>query len=85
MSKINNKLSKISFGNKALLMKSNKAACYHCLKIMDVIEIVSFIKEKSGKETAVCPYCGIDSILPDQGKSLPTDEELKAYSKEMFW
>lgn len=38
--------------------------CYYCMKVYDGGEVVTFIDD--GK-TAVCPYCGVDAVLPNQG------------------
>ena len=48
--------------NQPLIDTSEKCYCFHCKAVMDRGEIESYIDE--GK-TALCPKCGIDSIIPD--------------------
>jgi len=48
--------------NKKYILNSKKCGCFYCEKIFEPKEIISWIDE--GK-TAECPYCGIDSVLPD--------------------
>ena len=43
------------------LLKDKKCGCFYCLEIFDPKEIKEWIADVSG--TAVCPYCGIDSIV----------------------
>ena len=43
------------------LLKDKKCGCFYCLDIFDPKEIKGWIAYVSG--TAVCPYCGIDSIV----------------------
>ena len=49
-------------GNKEYLEKVNKCGCFYCLKVFNPKEIKAWC---NGGETAVCPYCGIDSIIYD--------------------
>ena len=53
-------LHKQSFSNKASLKKGNKCGCFHCQKIFNTDEISDWV---NNDETAMCPYCGIDSVL----------------------
>ncbi|MDO5978945.1 cytoplasmic protein [Flavivirga spongiicola] len=54
--------SKYSIYNMSELEKTNKAGCYHCKSTFDTSEILETTDD--GK-TAMCPKCGIDSVLPD--------------------
>ena len=47
--------------NKELIEKSDRCYCFHCKSIMESREIERYLEEK----TALCPKCGIDSIIPD--------------------
>jgi NAD-dependent SIR2 family protein deacetylase len=44
------------------MLESDLAGCFHCKEVFSTKEINEWIKEKIG-ETAVCPKCGIDSVL----------------------
>lgn len=48
--------------NRKALEKSAKAGCYFCLKVYPARKVVTFL---DSEETGLCPYCGIDSVLPD--------------------
>lgn len=42
---------------------STLCGCFYCLKTFSPAEILEWIEEPFGDETAICPYCGIDSVL----------------------
>ncbi len=54
-----------SINNEKELKYSNKCGCFYCLRIYNPNEIKEWIEEKSGAKTALCPYCGIDSIIAE--------------------
>lgn len=51
---------KKTYKNKDQIVNSNSCGCYNCTKIFAPGEIVAYI---DNGHTAVCPYCGIDSVL----------------------
>ena len=56
------KLHAYSYNNKEKIMHSSKCYCFYCKKEMEAKEINKYIDNDS---TALCPYCEIDSIIPD--------------------
>jgi hypothetical protein len=48
--------------NKSALKHDDLCGCFYCLKIFNPNEISEWIDDDFGK-TAMCPYCGIDSII----------------------
>ena len=52
---------KYCINNRSQLEKDTKCGCFYCLKIFDPIEITEWLEYETG--TALCPYCGIDSII----------------------
>jgi hypothetical protein len=40
---------------------TDRCSCYHCLAEFDVEEIKEWTDQG---ETAICPHCNIDSVLP---------------------
>ena len=52
---------KFSSGHKNELLKEDVCGCFYCLKIFKPSEIAVWINDKG--YTAMCPYCGIDSII----------------------
>ena len=56
------KLHSYSSHNRDLIKKSKKCYCFNCMHIMNSSEIEIYI---DGEQTALCPECSIDSIIPD--------------------
>ncbi len=71
---------KIAMHNKSKLSFVNECVCYYCLKIYNTSEI----KEWTDKDdTAICPYCGVDAILPINNEE---DKNLEVLSKiHKYW
>lgn len=63
------------------LRKSNKAGCYQCISTFDPAEISDTIDD--GK-TAMCPKCGIDSILPESSPFKLDKQSLTKLNKYWF-
>lgn len=53
---------KESENNSLSLLKSDKAYCFMCQKEMDAREIKHY-KSSNGKETSLCPHCGLPTII----------------------
>jgi len=71
-------LHNLSFKNKKLFKKYNEVSCFFCLKDSLVISI----KEWTDKgQTALCPKCNIDSLIP---KGIATNEELNELGNLAF-
>ncbi len=54
---------------------------FFCLETFETSEIKEYI---DNNETALCPYCGIDSLVCFEDSSLPTKEELEEWFKHSF-
>lgn len=52
---------KFSINHKRELKNDVKCGCFYCLEIFNPKEITNWIADTSG--TAICPYCGVDSII----------------------
>ncbi len=62
-----------SISNKQSVLTSHKCGCFFCKKIFDSNLISEhYINDKNG-ETVICPFCGVDSILPDNKVDLSTE------------
>ena len=48
--------------NKQLIENANKCYCFHCMGIFESREISSYVE---GEQTALCPTCHIDTVIPD--------------------
>ncbi len=71
-----------SSNNKATLEKDTKCGCFYCLKIFNPCEITEWISDTHG--TAVCPYCGVDSVIGESSNYPITTEFLKAMQEHWF-
>ena len=52
------------------ILKSSKCGCFYCLSIFPSHEITEWIDEpadcpRGPGKTAICPHCGVDSVLQD--------------------
>lgn len=54
-------IQKLSTESKEKLKKSKIVGCYSCTSIFDYNEIDEFVNFGG---TALCPYCGIDAVVP---------------------
>ena len=52
---------KLAMHNKALLEKVSECVCYYCCKVYQPSEIKEWVDKN---DTALCPHCGIDAVLP---------------------
>lgn len=52
---------KFCVNNKKELQNDKKCGCFYCLKIFEPTEITRWLNEGNG--TALCPYCGTDSVI----------------------
>ena len=67
--------------NEQALKASQKAACYHCQAIYDANEVTDFL---ATERTALCPKCGIDSVIPSNSPIELTPENLKILNQYWF-
>jgi hypothetical protein len=73
-----------SWKARSRLEKVATCGCYYCLRTYSPKEIREWV---DGQETALCPKCGIDSVVPYESSD-GTDAEfalkLKQWNKESF-
>lgn len=50
--------------NKKYLDHTETCGCFYCQKIFSPADITFWLSEFGG-QTAICPYCSIDSVIPD--------------------
>lgn len=80
--------SKCGWHEKSII-ESKFCGCFHCLSIFKPTEIVEWITEnkdypRGPGKTAVCPICGIDSVLPDDIELEITKEFLEKMQDIFF-
>ncbi|MBR6783276.1 MAG: cytoplasmic protein [Clostridia bacterium] len=72
---------RFSINHKKDLSNDKKCGCFYCLNIFVPSEIRVWIKDSEG--TALCPYCGVDSVIGEYSGYPITAEFLSEMKK--FW
>lgn len=75
------KACELSFKNREMVEKSAKCGCYNCCKIYDAKLVWEYVDDG---ETALCPMCYIDSVLPDTCGVKLDGEMLKKLQEKWF-
>lgn len=70
------------WNNKPQLLKDNICGCFYCLNIFNSNEIIEWI-ESDNPPTALCPFCGIDSVIGESSGFPITKEFLK--EMQQYW
>ena len=76
------KAHEFSSDHKEQILKDEKCGCFFCLRIFNPNEIVDWIEDEKG--TAICPYCGIDSVIGESSGYPITKEFLKKMKEYYF-
>jgi uncharacterized Zn finger protein len=67
------RIHSISSDNKALIGESEQCGCFYCGRIFPSTDVKQYVR-KSRKDpqptTALCPHCGIDSVVSDNAVEL---------------
>ena len=72
--------------HKDALLHDKKCGCFDCLAIFDPKEITEWVDEDDPSDkygTAICPYCGIDSII-GESSGFPITKEFLQKMKD-YW
>jgi len=74
-----------SIFNSEAIRQAKTCGCYSCGKIFTSDEVKNFIYEfTSPHKTALCPYCGIDAVLPQSDEYDLTQELLDNLNEKYF-
>ncbi|MGL9749149.1 cytoplasmic protein [Enterococcus sp. DIV0170] len=84
MEEIYRNAHKYCTGNRKLLKKSGLCGCFYCGALFEYEKIDSWIQDASG-DTAECPNCGIDSVLPKSDQYTLSEEFLEKMREVWFW
>lgn len=71
---------KHSFNNRVEVEQSEICGCFYCLKTFSSKEVNKWV---NGDSTAICPKCGIDSVLGNEANFDLTPQFLKSMNR--FW
>ena len=75
---------KHSINHKDELLASDLCGCFYCLHLYPPTEIEVWIEEAGGGETALCPHCGIDSVIGSTSSFPVTQAFLKSMNRHWF-
>ena len=77
-------LHQFSSYNRKEILQSKTCGCFCCLRQFNIDKITKWIDEDEDGvgQSALCPFCEVDAILPD--KSVDISSELLAKMKE-YW
>ena len=71
-----------SINHKPELERDKVCGCFYCCKIFNPNKIEEWIEDSRG--TALCPYCGIDSVIGESSGFPITEEFLKEINERWF-
>ena len=67
--------------NKSIILVSDMAACYCCMQYFKAAEVNEFVDD--GDVTALCPHCGVDTVLGD-ATGLPIQDKEYLHAIHQF-
>lgn len=70
--------------HRASIERSDVCGCFYCLATYAPAAIVEWIDEPGGGQTAMCPACGIDSVVGSASGAPITDTFLRAMHVRWF-
>ena len=74
---------KQSYANKNRIRSAKVCGCFCCMKMFAPDLVVDWSLD-TPDETAICPYCGIDSVIGDNEGFPLTETFLKTMYEEWF-
>ena len=77
---------KHSIFNRTEIVQSKLCGCFYCLQIFKPDEVIAWTDEEDPRGlTALCPHCGIDSVIGDRsGFPAGNEDFLKAMYRRYF-
>jgi hypothetical protein len=64
----------IAMRNKKQVETSHNVGCYYCLQIFPATDVQEYTDNGN---TAICPHCHVDSIIPEKAVQTLTESTLK--------
>lgn len=74
---------KASFQNEQVMNESTMCGCFFCCRVYPVAEVVNWRPDREGL-TAICPYCWVDSVIPNASGWPLTDKFLAKMRRRWF-
>ena len=73
---------KFSINHMPELKNDSSCGCFYCMSIFSPNEIDEWVEDKHA--TALCPYCGIDSVIGESSGYPITTEFMKRMNEYWF-
>lgn len=70
-------------GNESSIVSAERCGCFHCGEVFQAAEINEWIGDRTGR-TAICPRCGVDSVLPGTRPEFLDPAFLAAMNRRWF-
>lgn len=70
--------------NMEQLKKDKKCGCFYCLKIFSPQEIENWLISENENNSAICPYCCVDSVISESSGYPITEDFLSKMKKYWF-
>ncbi len=70
-----------SWFHRELLMQDSVSGCYYCKRIFSPSEITEWTDDGN---TAICPYCGVDSVIGESSGLPITTDVLEEMHRRWF-
>ena len=67
--------------NSEEIKRSKMCGCFYCLSVFKSEEVVTFLEKE---KTALCPKCGVDSVIGDGCGCVISKSLLEQMNKEWF-
>lgn len=75
----------LSVDNKMMLKSANLCACFYCGTVFNYSDIKNWISGLTDEsDTALCPYCQIDSVIPKDDRYRLTPDFLNYMYQRWF-
>lgn len=69
-----------AFHNRGLLRVSGRAGCFHCVTLFMPGEVGQW----ADADTALCPECGVDAVIPSKAGFPMTVEFIEAMRRHFY-
>lgn len=73
---------KLSLRNRASIASAGGAVCYFCFHRCAPADIEEYVDDDA--QTALCPRCSLDALLPENPQAPYAQETLKATAERWF-
>ena len=71
--------------NRTIIQNSKTCGCFYCLSIFPAEEVQDWTDDMMEEPTALCPNCGIDSVIGDASGYEITEDLLRKMMQHWFW